>query len=84
MSTDQELEQTIGAVILDILITLNKHGIKSVSVGAVMRILGVPNSIAERHDDEYVESTDKLLQDNITYDDIKVQVETPPKGTVYH
>jgi hypothetical protein len=77
------LETKVRQIILDLVVTLGKHGIKTVPVGALMRMLGVPNDVAADHDDEVVEVTADLL--NI-FDVGELEITTiqPPPGTQYH
>ena len=82
MIQDNDIEQRVHDVMLDLMITLNRHGITTLPVGAVMRIMGVPNEVASQHDDEYVESTDAL--DGVEkIGDLAILVEVPP-GTQFH
>lgn len=52
MLDDVELDQTIRLAILNLMVVLYDCGIKEVHIGGVMRILGVANDKAEKHDDE--------------------------------
>lgn len=83
MIQDKDIEQRVRDVMLDLMITLSRHGINTVPVGAVMRIMGVPNEVAEQHDDEYVESNEAVLEGLEEIGDLSILVEVPP-GTKFH
>ena len=46
-SIEQMAEESVKKIMLDIVILLNKHGIEDPSVGAVMRLVGIPTDVAE-------------------------------------
>jgi hypothetical protein len=52
MLDDVELDQTIRLAILNLMVVLYDCGIEEVHVGGVMRILGVSDDTAQKHDDE--------------------------------
>jgi hypothetical protein len=52
MLDDAELDQSIRVAILNLMLVLHDCGITEVHIGGVMRILGVSNSLAEKHDNE--------------------------------
>ena len=45
-SIEQMAEESVKKIMLDIVILLNKHGIEDPSVGAVMRLVGIPTDVA--------------------------------------
>ena len=53
MLDDPTLEEKVQDVIVDVCKALYLHGYREVSVGAMMRLIGVENTTATRHDDEY-------------------------------
>ena len=73
MDFDPELEQKVQAVILDVIEVLNRHGIETVSIGAIMRILGVPADLAKEYDNDIVKATV-----------LAADIDPPPVGTIYH
>ena len=52
MLEDLELDQSIRVAILNLMLVLYDCGITEIHIGGVMRILGVPDSKAEIHDNE--------------------------------
>jgi hypothetical protein len=52
MLDDIELDQTIRLAILNLMVVLYDCGITEIHVGGVMRILGVANDTAKKHDDD--------------------------------
>jgi hypothetical protein len=52
MLDDTELDQTIRLAILNLMVVLYECGIEEVHIGGIMRILGVANDKAQRHDNE--------------------------------
>ena len=52
MLDDAELDQSIRVAILNLMLVLHDCGITEVHIGGVMRILGVSDSMAEKHDNE--------------------------------
>jgi hypothetical protein len=59
MDTDQ-LEHHVRETITEILEVLHSRGINQISVGGLLRIMGVPNHMATRHDLDYIEITDQV------------------------
>ena len=52
MLDEQELESTIRELIIDICEVMHRRGFSVVSVGAIMRLVGVDEAQSRRHDDE--------------------------------
>ena len=52
MLDDTDLDQTIRLAILNLMVVLYDCGIEEVHVGGVMRIMGIDNDKAQRHDNE--------------------------------
>lgn len=52
------LEQEIGKLVLEICQSLQTRGFSRASVGALMRLVGVPTEIAKTHDEAFVSLTD--------------------------
>ena len=46
-SIEQMAEESVKKIMLDIVKILHKHGIDNPSVGAVMRLVGLPTDVAE-------------------------------------
>jgi len=56
--TDDELDQEIRLIIMELMIVLHKHGIKEVHMGALMRLIGVNDTLAEECDQDRIELTE--------------------------
>jgi hypothetical protein len=52
MLDDAELDQSIRLSILNLMVVLYDCGITEVHIGGVMRVLGVSDSLAQKHDNE--------------------------------
>ena len=52
MLDDIELDQSIRLSILNLMVVLYDCGITEVHIGGVMRILGVSDNMAQKHDNE--------------------------------
>lgn len=52
MPQQDELEQAIQDFILDVCEVMHRRGYASAPVGAIMRLVGVPESTAREHDTE--------------------------------
>jgi hypothetical protein len=69
--------EQVREIMYDILFVLHQHGIKIVSVGGIMRLLGVAGDVASAHDDEYLQVTTSEIE---MADDHEVA----PPGTTLH
>ena len=54
MLEDIDIDQTVRLTILNLMLVLYDCGITEIHIGGVMRILGVPDDTAQKHDDERV------------------------------
>lgn len=54
MSDHQQLEQSVQEIITEICDTLQRYGFETVSLGAVMRLLGIDERRARDHDTEMI------------------------------
>lgn len=52
MLDNPELDQSIRVAILNLMVVLYDCGITEIHVGGVMRIMGVSDSMAQKHDNE--------------------------------
>ena len=52
MFDDAELDQSIRLSILNLMVVLYDCGITEIHIGGVMRIMGVSDSMAQKHDNE--------------------------------
>ena len=65
MPEQEELEQAIQEFILDVCEVMHRRGYESAPVGAIMRLVGVPESTAQQHDQtEFMlgEDFERLIQ----------------------
>ena len=62
MSAEENLDQQVKALMFDLMLVLYSHGITSVNVGGLMRMLGVKEETAQKHDEESVELTDEFAK----------------------
>jgi hypothetical protein len=65
MPEQEELEQAIQDFILDVCEVMHRRGYASAPVGAIMRLIGVPESTAREHDQtEFLlgEDFERLIQ----------------------
>ena len=81
MDKSFENHEKIKVIIYDLLAVLAQHGIDTISLGNIMRVLGVPNSLAEPHDDEYFHVTINTIAEE-EIEEIE-DIEIPP-GTTFH
>jgi hypothetical protein len=52
MLDDIEMDHAVRMAILNLMLVLYDCGITEVHIGGVMRIMGIPDSKAQNHDDE--------------------------------
>jgi hypothetical protein len=83
MSDSKELEETVRDIIVGVCGVLYKHGFQTVSLGAVMRLVGVEQEIAAQHDEEQFVLDDDFrnLWAQLDFDQQGTQV---PPGTTLH
>jgi hypothetical protein len=82
MLDEDQLQKRIKSIMMDIMIVLYDHGIKEAHMGAMMRLLGVDDESAAKHDDESV-VLDEKFGEMIT----KLNKQVPPNiplGTTFH
>lgn len=58
MSDPQELEQSVQGLVQEICDILERHGYETVSMGAVMRLLGIQDDRARVYDRDWISLTD--------------------------
>ena len=80
---DNLLHERIKGIILDVMTVLYTNGIKTVHMGAMMRLLGVDDVKASEHDLEIIEMDEKfgslLAELNNKVEPVEV-----PKGVTIH
>jgi hypothetical protein len=82
MLDQDQLQKRIKEIMVEIMIVLYEHGIKEAHMGAMMRLLGVDDENAAKHDDESV-VLDEKFGEMIT----KLNKPVPlniPSGTTFH
>ena len=82
MLEEDQLQKRIKEIMMDIMIVLYENGIKEAHMGAMMRLLGVDEENASKHDDESV-ILDEKFGEMIT----KLNKPVPtniPSGTTFH
>jgi hypothetical protein len=62
MLDNLDIDQAVRLAILNLCVVLHECGITEVHVGGIMRILGVPDSLAQEHDDERVILDDEFVK----------------------
>lgn len=62
MSDDQLLGESIQSLLLDLCAVLHSYGYEEISVGALMRMVGVPSDRARNHDDQVLKITAEILE----------------------
>lgn len=64
MENDKEYlnKLTVQELILELCTVLHRYGYPEVSIGAMMRVMGVPEERAKRHDREYIELGEQFSQ----------------------
>lgn len=77
---DHKLEIAIRDVIVDICEVMYKRGYQMVSIGALMRLLGIDSERASKHDDEFFSLDDEFE----TMLQLKKQTRHAPKGATLH
>jgi hypothetical protein len=77
MSDSPTTYEEVREIMYDILALLHHHGISQVSVGGIMRLLGVPADVAASHDDEYLHVVQADLE-------IAEESQVAPPGTTLH
>ena len=82
MLDQDQLHTRIKEIMIDIMVVLYEHGIKEAHMGAMMRLLGVDEENASKHDDESV-ILDEKFGEMITKLNKPVPT-TIPSGTTFH
>ena len=79
MSEQDQFEQSVKNLIEDLCDVLYKHGYQEISVGALMRVIGVSYDRAQEHDDELIDLHKHFAEIKSMPKNQKV-----PPGTVFH
>jgi hypothetical protein len=62
MLDDKDLDETIRQSLMNLMVVLYDCGIKQIHIGGLMRILGVDNTIASKHDNELIVVDEKFVK----------------------
>jgi hypothetical protein len=62
MLDEYKLDQVIKIALMNLMVVLYDCGIKEIHLGGVMRILGVSNETAGRHDEERILLDDEFVK----------------------
>ena len=62
MLDNLDVDSSIRMTVLNLMVVLYDCGIEEVHVGAIMRLLGVPNEKAQQHDNERVVLDDDFVK----------------------
>lgn len=79
MPSTQSLESAVSNLIIDLCRVLYQHGYREISVGALMRIIGVNETAAVDHDDHLIDLDQHFAKSEQT----NTAPHIPP-GTVFH
>lgn len=82
MLTEEDFEQALRDVIIDLCEVLYSHGYRTAPVGAIMRLIGVPEDRAQQHDRE-VFGLDEDFLEQLAKRKIMSDSRIPP-GTQLH
>jgi hypothetical protein len=62
MTDEDFLDQHAKTLVLELMLVMYSHGMTTVNVGGLMRMLGVTSESASLHDGEVVELTDEFAK----------------------
>lgn len=83
MPDNKDLEESIQKLIVDLCSVLYRHGYRQVQIGGIMRLIGVAEEHAKKHDDECIVLDDEFVslmkKQNYTN-----TAESVPPGTILH
>jgi hypothetical protein len=76
-------EEAVKDLVVNICLVLSEFGITEVHVGGLMRLVGIEEELAAKHDDELMVITD-IQQLEKSDDETTEIVEVTPPGTTIH
>ena len=82
MQDSDDLHNRIKDIMLDVMAVLYENNIRRVHIGAMMRLLGVPENLASGHDEEIIELYEKF--GNMLVELNKAVPIEIPAGTTFH
>ena len=82
LETDEYLRERIQSIMLEVMGVLYDNNITLVHMGAIMRLLGVPDAKASKHDHEILELDEKF---GIMLMELNKSIpQEVPKGAIIH
>jgi hypothetical protein len=86
MPIEDQLEQELQGLIIDICEVLWSRGYQQVSVGGIMRLVGVDPERAKKHDDEIMmlDNEFEVLLEVKRYTDKEKKIKKAPSGITIH
>jgi hypothetical protein len=78
------LARRIRAMMLDIMTVAYCNGFREVNVGAAMRLMGIDNATAARHDDERIDIPEDFVTTARQLDPRHRYDTTVPRGSTLH
>jgi hypothetical protein len=82
MESEDLLTKLMRDVMLDIIAALYANGIRQVHMGGMMRLVGVPDSVASEYDQEHMMITDEFV--HLIERTGKTITKTLPEGVTIH
>jgi hypothetical protein len=82
MESEDLLTKLMRDVMLDIIAALYANGIRQVHMGGMMRLVGVPDSVASEYDQEHMMITDEFV--HLIERTGKTKTQTRPEGATIH
>jgi hypothetical protein len=82
MVDEKQFEEALRGIILEICEVLYRNGYRTAHVGAIMRLIGVPEERARDHDEDYFELDDDFVNE-IAQKRQWAKIKIPP-GTSIH
>ena len=90
MLDPEKFEENVQDLIVDLCKTLYLHGYREVPLGAIMRLIGVEETVAVEHDNEFFrldgEFAELIKEDEEFEKEMHDEMSNlvPPPGTVFH
>ena len=82
MESQDLLTKYMQDVMLDIIAALYANGVRRVHMGGMMRLVGVPDSVASEYDQEHMIITDEFV--HLIERAGKITTQPLPEGTTIH
>lgn len=77
----ENIEESVRNIVIDICTVMHKYGYTEVSVGAILRLMGIDDDSASKHDDEVLVLDENFEQVMQNYRRESAAPETVPPGT---